>query len=85
MKLRQMEANYDEQFQVVFEAIRQLLEEEEKPKRKIGKVQGWTNAARARRSGAADVQGWTNAAGAGMLKSSEVKYTNVKPGTFFIT
>jgi hypothetical protein len=31
-----MEEKYDEQFQVVFEAIRQLLEEDEKPKRKIG-------------------------------------------------
>jgi len=28
-----MEAKYDEQFGIVFEAIRQLLEEEEKPKR----------------------------------------------------
>jgi len=35
-KIEGMEAKYDEQFQVVFEAIRQLLEEDEKPKRKIG-------------------------------------------------
>ena len=35
-KIEEMEANYDEQFRVVFEAIRQLLETEEKPKRKIG-------------------------------------------------
>ncbi len=35
-KIEEMEAKYDEQFQVVFEAIRQLLEEDEKPKRKIG-------------------------------------------------
>ena len=27
---------HDEQFQIVFEAIRQLLEEDEKPRRKIG-------------------------------------------------
>jgi hypothetical protein len=35
-KIEDMEARYDEQFQIVFEAIKQLLEEEEKPKRKIG-------------------------------------------------
>ena len=31
-----MEEKYDEQFRVVFEAIKQMLTEEEKPKRKIG-------------------------------------------------
>ena len=51
-KVEEMETKYDEQFGVVFEAIHQLLEEEEKPKRKIGDVQGWTNAAGAQRSGA---------------------------------
>ena len=35
-KIEEMEAKYDENFQMVFEAIRQLLTEEEKPKRKIG-------------------------------------------------
>jgi len=35
-KIEEMESRYDEQFQVVFEAIRQLLEADEKPKRKIG-------------------------------------------------
>ena len=35
-KIEEMEAIYDEQFQVVFEAIRQLLAEEEKPKQRIG-------------------------------------------------
>ena len=35
-KIEAMEAKYDEQFGVVFEAIRQLLETDEKPKRKIG-------------------------------------------------
>jgi hypothetical protein len=35
-KIEAMEAKYDEQFQVVFEAIRQLLETDAKPKRKIG-------------------------------------------------
>ena len=35
-KIEAMESKYDEQFQVVFEAIRQLLEADEKPKRKIG-------------------------------------------------
>jgi len=35
-KIEAMESKYDEQFQVVFEAIKQLLEEDKKPKRKIG-------------------------------------------------
>ena len=35
-KVEVMEAKYDEQFGIVFEAIRQLLEVDEKPKRKIG-------------------------------------------------
>ena len=35
-KIEEMESRYDEQFQVVFEAIRQLLADDEKPKRKIG-------------------------------------------------
>lgn len=35
-KIEEMESKYDEQFQVVFEAIRQLLAEEEKPTRRIG-------------------------------------------------
>jgi len=35
-KIEAMEANYDQQFQIVFEAIKQLLEIEDKPKRKIG-------------------------------------------------
>jgi hypothetical protein len=35
-KIEAMEAKYDEQFQIVFEAINQLLEEDEKPKRTIG-------------------------------------------------
>ena len=35
-KIEKMESKYDEQFQIVFEAIKQLLEENEKPKRKIG-------------------------------------------------
>lgn len=35
-KIEEMEDRYDEQFRVVFEAIRQLLSEDEKPKRKIG-------------------------------------------------
>ncbi len=36
MKLVEMEAKYDEQFQIVFQALRQLIEEDEKPKQKIG-------------------------------------------------
>lgn len=35
-KIEEMEARYDEQFRVVFEAIQQLLTEDEKPKQKIG-------------------------------------------------
>ncbi len=35
-KLNDLEKKYDGQFQIVFEAIRQLIEVEEKPKRKIG-------------------------------------------------
>ena len=35
-KLSELEKKYDSQFQIVFEAIRQLIEVEEKPKRKIG-------------------------------------------------
>ena len=35
-KIEEMESRYDEQFRIVFEAIRQLLAEDEKPKRKIG-------------------------------------------------
>ena len=35
-KIEAMESKYDEQFRVVFEAIRQLLAENDKPKRKIG-------------------------------------------------
>lgn len=35
-KIEEMEARYDENFRVVFEAIRQLLSEDAKPKRKIG-------------------------------------------------
>ncbi len=35
-KLKELEKKYDGQFQIVFEAIRQIIEVEEKPKRKIG-------------------------------------------------
>jgi len=37
-KIIAMERKYDKQFQIVFDAIKQLLEEDEKPKRKIGYV-----------------------------------------------
>ena len=37
-KIIAMERKYDKQFQIVFTAITQLLEEDEKPKRKIGYV-----------------------------------------------
>ena len=35
-KIEFMEKKYDQQFQVVFEAIKQLIDEESKPKKKIG-------------------------------------------------
>lgn len=35
-KLAELEKKYDGQFQIVFEAIRQILEVEQRPKRKIG-------------------------------------------------
>lgn len=35
-KIEEMEAKFDDQFRLVFEAIRQLLAEEEKPKNRIG-------------------------------------------------
>jgi hypothetical protein len=37
-KVEDMESKYDEQFRVVFEALRQLLATEKKPERKIGFV-----------------------------------------------
>ena len=35
-KIEQMESKYDEQFRIVFEAIKQLIDTESEPKRKIG-------------------------------------------------
>jgi flagellar capping protein FliD len=35
-KIESMEKKYDKQFQIVFEAIKQLLSDEDKPKKKIG-------------------------------------------------
>ena len=35
-KIEAMEKKYDQQFQIVFEAIKQLLETESKPRKKIG-------------------------------------------------
>lgn len=37
-KLAELEKKYDSQFKVVFDALRQLIEVEEKPKRKIGYI-----------------------------------------------
>jgi hypothetical protein len=37
-KIEAMEKKYDENFQIVFEAIKLLLDEEEKPKVKIGYI-----------------------------------------------
>ena len=36
LKIEAMENKYDKQFSIVFEAIKQLLQEDAKPKRKIG-------------------------------------------------
>jgi len=36
IKIEEMEEKYDEQFRIVFEAIKQLIAEDEKPKQKIG-------------------------------------------------
>ena len=33
-----MERRYDKQFRIVFEAITQLIEEDQKPKKKIGYI-----------------------------------------------
>ena len=35
-KIESMEKKYDQQFQIIFEAIKQLLAKDEKPKKKIG-------------------------------------------------
>ena len=37
-KIEAMEKKYDDQFRIVFEAITQLIEEDEKPKKKIGYI-----------------------------------------------
>ena len=37
-KIEDMEEKYDEQFRIVFEAIQQLLEEDQKSKKKIGYI-----------------------------------------------
>jgi hypothetical protein len=37
-RLDEMEGRYDQQFKIVFDAIRQLMNPAEKPKRKIGFV-----------------------------------------------
>jgi len=37
-KIEAMEEKYDEQFRIVFEAIQQLLEDDQKPKKKIGYI-----------------------------------------------
>ena len=35
-KIEAMESKYDEQFRIIFTAIKQLLEEDDRPKQKIG-------------------------------------------------
>ena len=37
-KIEAMEIKYDEQFRIVFEAITQIIEEDKKPKKKIGYI-----------------------------------------------
>ena len=49
-KIEEMESKYDEQFSVVFEAIKQLIEAEDKPRRKIGFEVKEAAAAYSRRS-----------------------------------
>jgi hypothetical protein len=52
-KIRQLEGaieTHDEQFRIVFEAITQLIEEDEKPKRKIGYIKPELSDCRGRRS-----------------------------------
>ncbi len=39
-KISEMEKRYDEQFRTVFQAIQQLIAEEEEPKRRIGFGEG---------------------------------------------
>jgi len=46
-KLEQLEKKYDGQFRIVFEAVRQLIADEKKPKRKIGYVSEARTAYRA--------------------------------------
>ncbi len=36
VRIEQMEKKYDKHFQIVFEAIKELMREDEKPKKKIG-------------------------------------------------
>ncbi|MFH1182719.1 MAG: hypothetical protein V1690_00450 [Candidatus Moraniibacteriota bacterium] len=36
LKIEDMERRYDKQFRVIFEAIRRLIQEEEKPKKVMG-------------------------------------------------
>ncbi len=43
-KLKDLEKKYDGQFQIVFEAIRQIIQVEEKPKKKIGFIVKETKA-----------------------------------------
>jgi hypothetical protein len=38
LRYKPMEKQYDEQFRIVFEAITQLIEEDDKPKKKIGYI-----------------------------------------------
>lgn len=47
-KIEAMEKKYDEQFRIVFEAITQLIEEDEKPKKKIGYIKEKQNPYRSR-------------------------------------
>jgi len=48
-KVESMEKKYDEQFQIVFEAIKQLIETDEKPKKEIGFTVKETQKAYAKR------------------------------------
>ena len=49
-KIEEMEAKYDQSFQVVFEAMKKLLEVEDRPKRRIGFTGERTDASEVNRT-----------------------------------
>ena len=49
-KIEEMEQKYDQQFRVVFKALKELLEPPEKPKQKIGFRPQWVKFTRTRKA-----------------------------------